>query len=120
MTGSVGTPALEIVDDDGERLVFDAEESEHLFALTDGLDAATVSACPRCRSRIVTVVALVDLLDASPPFSRAEELVELADDAPTLHLYVRDLATACGHRGWIDPGHDEWSDAFGTRLTLPR
>jgi len=112
VTGSVGTPALEIVDDDGERLVFDAEESEHLFALTEGLDAATVSACPRCRSRIVTVVALVDLLDASPPFSRAEELVELAD--------VRDLATACGHRGWIDPGHDEWSDAFGTRLTQPR
>lgn len=116
----MSTPALELVDDDGERLVLDADEAEHLFALTGGLDGATVSACPRCRSRILTVVALVDLLDDSPPFSRAEELVELADEAPTLHLYVRDLTGACGHRGWIDPGFDEWSDAFGSRTTLPR
>ncbi len=105
---------MEIVDDDGERVVLDAEEAAHLFALTDGLDGATVSACPRCRSRILTVVALVDLLDASPPFARGEELVELADEAPTLHLYLRDLSAACDHRGWIDPGYDEWSDAFDT------
>lgn len=103
---------MEIVDDDGERVVLDAEEAAHLFALTGGLDGATVSACPRCRSRILTVVALVDLLDESPPFSRGEELVELADEAPTLHLYLRDLGAACAHRGWIDPGHDEWADVF--------
>ena len=52
-----------------------------------------MSACPQCRSRILAVVALVDLLADAPPFARSGELVELADDAPTLHLYVRDLAT---------------------------
>ena len=63
-----------------------------LLALTGGLEAATVSACPTCRSRILAVVALVDLLDDAPPFARSGALLELADDAPTLHLYVRDLA----------------------------
>jgi hypothetical protein len=116
----VHTPAVEIVDDDGERVLLDADETDHLFALTGGLDGATVSACPKCRSRILTVVALVDLLDASPPFSRGEELVELADEAPTLHLYVRDLTTRCGHRGWIDPGYEEWSDVFASGATFLR
>jgi hypothetical protein len=116
----VHTPAVEIVDDDGERVLLDADEAERLFALTDGLDGATVSACPRCRSRILTVVALVDLLDAAPVFSRAEELMELADEAPTLHLYLRDVNAACGHRGWIDPGYDEWSDVFDAPTTFLR
>jgi hypothetical protein len=37
-------------------------------------------------------------------------LLALADDAPTLHLYVRDLQTACAHRTWLDPGAEEWAD----------
>jgi hypothetical protein len=113
-------PVLEIVDDDGERLLFDPDEAAHLFALTGGLDSATVSACPQCRSRIVAVVALVDLLEASPPFSRGEELVELADEAPTLHLYVRDLSGGCAHRGWRDPGYEEWVDALTSPVERPR
>jgi hypothetical protein len=113
-------PALEIVDDDGERLEFDAEEAAALFALTGELEGATVSACPGCRSRILTVMALVDLLDASPPFPRGDDLVDLADDAPTLHLYARDLQGGCRHRGWRDPGADEWAEAFGLRPGRPR
>jgi hypothetical protein len=112
---AVTVPVLEIVDDDGEGMLLDADEAAQLFALTGDLDAATVSACPRCRSRIVAVVALVDLLADAPPFSRADELVELADDAPTLHLYVRDLTAECAHRAWRDPGFDEWADAVGER-----
>ena len=82
----VAPPALVFLDDDGEEVLLDAEEAATLFALTGDLDAATVSACPQCRSRIVAVVALVDLLDEAPPFARSDELVELADDAPTLHV----------------------------------
>jgi hypothetical protein len=37
-------------------------------------------------------------------------LIELADDAPTLHLYVIDLATQCRHSRWRDPGFAEWLD----------
>ena len=72
-----------------------------LLALTGGLEDATVSACPQCRSRIVAVVALADLLADAPPFARAVELIELADDAPTLHLYVRDVVAraACTAAG---------------------
>jgi hypothetical protein len=105
-------PALAIFDDDGEELRLDADEAATLFALTGDFDAATVSACPQCRSRILAVVALVDLLRDAPPAPRASELIELADDAPTLHLYLRDLETHCTHRAWRDPGFDEWSDAM--------
>jgi hypothetical protein len=71
-----------------------------------------VSACPTCRSRIVAAIALVDLLGDAPAFTRSTALIELADDAPTLHLYVRDLATSCRHEAWLDPGFEEWSDAM--------
>ncbi len=101
-----------MLDDEGEEVLLDADEAAALFALTDDLDAATVSACPRCRSRIVAVVALVDLLADAPPFSRSSELVALADEAPTLHLYVRDLTTPCDHILWRDPGYEEWSEAI--------
>jgi hypothetical protein len=108
----VAVAALAFLDDEGEEVVLDADEATALLALTDGLDAATVSACPTCRSRIVAVVALVDVLTDAPPFSRSSELVELADEAPTLHLYVRDLTARCEHASWRDPGYAEWIDAI--------
>jgi hypothetical protein len=114
----VAPPALAFLDDEGEEVVLDADEAAALFALTDGLDPATVSACPQCRSRIVAVVALVDVLNAAPPFSRSSALVELADEAPTLHLYVRDLLTRCEHPAWRDPGYDEWSEAMDDLVGL--
>ncbi len=104
--------ALSFVDDEGEEVVLDDDEAETLFALTAGLDAATVSACPTCRSRVLACVALVDLLEEAPPHVRARELVELADEAPTLHLYVEDLRNSCRHTRWRDPGHAEWADAL--------
>lgn len=114
----VPVPDLVVLDADGEQVVFDAVEARDLLALTDGLEGATVSACPRCRSRILAVVALADLLDAAPPFARSGELVELADDAPTLHVYVRDVARRCPHREWRDPGAEEWADLM-TQLAGP-
>jgi hypothetical protein len=111
--------ALVIVDDDGTEIVLDAEDGRSLLALTGGLDAATVSACPTCASRVLACVALVDLLEAAPPHPRARELIELADDAPTLHLYVEDLRVECRHAMWHDPGHAEWADALDD-LTGPR
>ncbi len=45
------------------------------------------------------MVALADLLDDAPPFARAGELVLLADEAPTLHVYVRDLGRVARTRG---------------------
>jgi hypothetical protein len=108
----VTSVALVLLDDDGERVVLDRDEAATLLALADGLDAATVSACPGCRSRIVAVVALADLMRTGPPFTRASELIELAEDAPTLHVYVNDLETGCAHRAWRDPGYEEWADAM--------
>lgn len=113
-------PVLAVLDDDGEEVVLDADEAAALFLLTDGLDAATVSACPTCRSRTVAAVALVDLLAAAPPMARSGALVELADEAPTLHLYVRDLDTPCRHDAWRDPGFEEWADAMADLIEPPR
>ncbi len=101
---------LSILDDDGNEVVLDTHESRSLLALTDGLEAATVSACPACGSRVLATVAFVDLLDAAPPFARGSELVELASDAPTLHLYVVDRDSECRHLNWRDPLYDEWCD----------
>jgi len=103
---------LVVLDADGHDVVFDAAEARDLHALTGGLEGATVSACPSCRSRILAVVALSDLLDDAPPFARSGELADLADDAPTLHVYVRDLAQRCAHREWRDPGAEEWADVM--------
>jgi hypothetical protein len=115
----VPSEALAFVDDDGEELVLDEAEAASLLELTHGLDPATVSACPTCRSRVLACVALVDLLEDAPPHPRARELRELADDAPTLHLYLQDLATRCTHRAWRDPGFNEWSEALAA-LDEPR
>lgn len=112
--------ALGFLDDDGNEVVLDAEEAEALWTLVGGLDGATVSACPGCRCRVLACVALVDLLDAAPPHPRAHDLAELADDAPTLHLYVQDLLTGCRHRAWRDPGAQEWRDALDELLGEPR
>jgi hypothetical protein len=103
---------LVLLDADGEQVALDADDTRGLLALTGGLEDATVSACPQCRSRILAVVALADLLAAAPPFARAVELVELADEAPTLHIYVRDVGARCAHRGWRDPGAEEWSETM--------
>lgn len=111
--------SLAFVDDDGEEVVLDAEEATSLLEFTHGFDAATVSACPGCRSRVLACVALVDLLDEAPPHPRAREILELADDAPTLHLYVYDLATQCTHRTWRDPGYAEWLEALADVLDDP-
>jgi hypothetical protein len=46
--------------------------------------------------------------------------VDLADEAPTLHLYARDLLGSCRHRAWLDPGADEWAEALGMRPSRPR
>ena len=99
------------MDEDGTEVALDERESECLFVLTGGLEAATVSACPDCRCRVLAGVALVDLLDAAPPHPLSIELVDLADQAPTLHLYVVDEASDCEHPRWRDPLFEEWLDA---------
>ena len=106
----VSEPALRIVDEEQNEVALDADESAALLRATAGLEAATVSACPDCHSRVLAAVALVDLVDASAPHPRAPEILELADEAPTLHLYVIDEASECRHRAWLDPLYGEWID----------
>lgn len=101
-----------ILDDEGTSVALDDDEAASLFLALGGLESATVGACPDCRSRVLAAVALVDLLDAGAPHARSIELVELADDAPTLHLYVDDRSASCHHRGWRDPAAREWSDVM--------
>jgi hypothetical protein len=56
----------------------------------------------------------MDVLDASAFHGRTRELTELADEAPTLHLFVVDDASPCRHPRWRDPLHDEWLDVVET------
>ena len=111
---------LWFVDDDGERLALGADEAEALWTLARGFEAATVSACPDCRSRVLAVVALADLLAAGPPHPRREALLEFADECPTLHCYLVDADTRCTHRRWLDPGREEWEDGTGPTPAPPR
>jgi hypothetical protein len=102
---------LTFLDGELNEVSLDDDEATSFLAMVGDLDAVTVSACPGCRGRILAAVALVDLLDAAPPHPRAPELVELADEAPTLHVYLVDDGSQCAHEGWLDPGFDEWMDA---------
>jgi hypothetical protein len=104
--------ALAFLDDEGEEVVLDVADATSLLAITDGLEAATVSACPGCRSRVLACLALVAVLEAGAPHPSTRRLVELAEDAPTLHLYMEDLATECRHREWRDPGRTEWEEVL--------
>lgn len=106
-----GGKGLTFLDGEVSQVALDDEEAASFLVLVGDLDAVTVSACPGCRSRILAAVALVDLLDAAPPHPRAPELVELADEAPTLHVYLVDEVSPCTHEAWLDPGFDEWADA---------
>lgn len=102
---------LTFSDGEGLDVILDADEATSFGALVGDLERVTVSACPACRSRVLAAVAFVDLLDAAPPHPRAGELVDLADEAPTLHVYVIDEASDCVHPRWLDPGHTEWAEA---------
>lgn len=112
--------SLVFFDDEGDELVLDEGEATTLLELTDGLEPATVSACQHCRSRVLSCAAFVDLLDAAPPHPRSMHLVDLADDAPTAHLFVQDLVSTCRHRLWRDPGYAEWREALDALLDQPR
>ena len=112
--------ALGFLDDDGNEVVLDRDEAESLWTLFGGLDAATVSACPGCRSRVLACVAVTDLLESGPPHERSRDLADLADEAPTLHLYLQDLLADCRHRAWRDPGAQEWHEALDDLLGEPR
>lgn len=104
---------LRFLDEDGFEVDLDSRETEALIDATGCLEAATVSACPRCRSRVLATVALVDLLAESPPHPRRADLVDLADDAPTLHLFVVDSPARCSHASWRDPLFAEWAEVVG-------
>ncbi|MDQ1508178.1 MAG: hypothetical protein QOG50_22 [Actinomycetota bacterium] len=110
---SVVRVGLRILDEDGHRVDLDPGEADALFATTASLEEATVSACGQCRSRVIAAVALVDLLDGDAGFhTRSGDLIDLADDAPTLHLYVVDLTTHCRHLRWRDPLYAEWLEVI--------
>jgi hypothetical protein len=105
--------ALRILDEEGRRVDLDGGEAAALFAATASLEQATVSACGQCRSRVIAAVALVDVLDGDAGLhTRSGDLIDLADEAPTLHLYVIDLMTHCRHRRWRDPLFAEWLEVI--------
>jgi hypothetical protein len=109
------TGGFRFLDDDGEEVVLDAADAAGLFAVLGDLDAATVSACPDCRARVLAAVAVVDLVDDGAPHPRAGAVRDLADDAPTLHLFLVEDNERCRHRRWRDPLADEWRDVVGSR-----
>jgi hypothetical protein len=109
----VTSVGLRILDEDGHRVDLDPGEADALFSTTASLESATVSACGQCRSRVIAAVALVDVLDGDAGLhTRSADLVDLADEAPTLHLYVIDLTTLCRHRRWRDPLYAEWLEVI--------
>lgn len=112
------TVGLAIFDEDGVELLLDAADAASLLGATAELDAATISACPTCRSRVLACLALIDLLGRSAPHPLADALHDLADDAPSSHCYVQDLETRCRHLRWFDPGRLEWFEVVG-RLAGP-
>jgi len=116
----VSRESLVFFDDEANEVVLDEREAASLHELTEGLESATVSACQQCRSRVLACLALVDVLDDAPPHPRSKDLRELAEEAPTPHVFVQDLISRCRHRVWRDPGYAEWRGALDDLLGEPR
>ncbi len=110
---------LIVFDDDGNEVVIPAGQVDELLLSLKDLSSVTVSACPACRSRVVACLALIETAFVSSHPSTCD-LVDLAEEAPTLHLYVFDADTTCRHRGWHDPGFEEWSEAVEEHLASTR
>jgi hypothetical protein len=106
--------ALAFFDEDGYEVIVDDANAASLWTLTAGLDAATVSACPGCRSRVLAGLAFLGALEEVTLHPTGPALVELAEEAPTMHLYLEDLTTTCRHPRWRDPGHAEWAALVAT------
>ncbi len=113
------TTGLIVFDADGNDVVVAPDQIDELLSPLDNLRGATVSACPDCRSQVVACLALAEVLTAvvNP---LADELSELAEEAPTLHLYIFDAGTKCRHRSWHDPGFEEWTEAVEDHLASQR
>jgi hypothetical protein len=103
------------MDDDGVAVVFVEGDATAFLELLGDLDVATVSACPDCRARVLAAVALSDLINQSAPHPRAGEVRDLAEDAPTLHIFFVEDDAECRHRRWRDPLADEWRDVVGVQ-----
>ena len=89
---------LAIMDEDGNEVELDARrEPSACSLLTGGLEAATVSACPELPLAGCSRRWRSSTCSTPRRRTRGGELVELADEAPTLHLYVVDLASDCEH-----------------------
>lgn len=99
--------SLVVANGDGEAIGLNDREALLYLPI---FDRALVSACPECRSRVVAALALRDALDDAPPLEATDDLRDLVEEAPTLHLYVFDAASSCTHGAWRDPGYDEWAD----------
>ncbi len=103
--------AVVVSDGMGAEVVLGAEDATTLFALVDDFDAATISSCPDCRSRVLAALAVADVIDAAAAHPYSTALLELADDAATSHVYLIDADASCRHARWRDPGAEEWRDA---------
>ena len=87
-----------VIDEDGNEVVLDARRGRRLLAAhRRSRRGDRLGVLPSAAAGCSPPVALVDLLDAAPPHPRSGDLIDLADEAPTLHLYVVDLATECRH-----------------------
>ncbi len=105
--------ALAFLDEEGCEVALDAWEAHSLFMAMNGLESVTVSACPTCRSRTVSIRAFLEVVDLLVTHPRSRELRDLAEDAPTMHLFVEDRETECEHALWFDPGFDTWLEVAG-------
>ncbi len=101
---------LRFSDDVGNAVYLDDTEVLAIWNTGEGIDAATVSACVSCKCRVVSTLALADLLSDALALATSHELYELVDDAVSAHLYVVDLATKCLHRTWLDPLAEAWAE----------
>ena len=115
------TAGLRFMDDDGDRGRARRTRSRLRCSRSPAISrrrrcrrvpTAGAACSPRSRSSTCST--------RSPPHPRGGELVDLADDAPTLHLYVVDRESRCRHTRWRDPLADEWRDVVEVRAARRR
>ena len=114
-----GHMTVKVLDSSAEFITLNSHQANLLYSAMLGDSDPRISSCVECRSAVVATEPLSSVLDELSVMQVEEteiiqELIELVENAPTVHLYLWE-ENDCAHVLWRDPLASEWSSVTGEK-----